>query len=360
MSYRSVLAGLLCAGALMAQVPEIAFDAVPDLLKLPERTYFGEVAGVATNSKGRVYVYTRTGATQATVGGSRIFTHGGSRLFEFDRNGKYLREIGVGLYGFLEAQALRVDAGDNIWVVDKLSSMVIEFDQEGRVAMTLGRKPESVNDIGGTGRGGGEGRAGGEGRGGGRGAGRGGAPGAGVPGDNFNKPSDVAFDSSGNIFVADGYGNARVAKFNAGGKFLKSWGSRGSQQGQFDTAASIATDAKGNVYVADRGNKRIQVFDNEGAFQREVTGAGSPMAICISPGAHQYLYSSNSNDPANLDGGEIYRMELDGKILGKFGTAGKAAKEFGTVNAIDCRNPDELFVGELLNWRVQKLTLHTK
>jgi DNA-binding beta-propeller fold protein YncE len=116
-------------------------------------------------------------------------------------------------------------------------------------------------------------------------------------------------------------------------------------------------DAKGDVYVADLGNKRIQVFDNDGAFKSEITGVGSPMTICISPGAHQYLYASNSNPPDSLDNGEIYKLELDGKVLGKFGRAGKLVKEFGTVNQIDCRNPNTLLVGEVQNWRVQKVTL---
>ena len=87
------------------------------------------------------------------------------------------------------------------------------------------------------------------------------------------------------------------------------------------------------MYVADRGNKRIQVFDNEGAFKRQIANVGAPWAICISPGAHQYLYSSNSNETNSMDGGEIYRLELDGTVLGKFGSAGKLPKEFGTVNA---------------------------
>ena len=235
--------------------------------------------------------------------------------------------------------------------------MVLKFTPGARIALTLSRKPESVNSIGpavagGAGRGGGGREGGGGGRGGGA------APGAGVPGDNFNRPTDVAWDSAGNIFVSDGYGNSRVAKFDKGGKFIKSWGQKGAGQGQFDVPHSLAVDAKGNVYVADLGNKRIQVFDNDGAFQTEYTGVGSPWAICISPGAHQYLFASNSNDPRTLDHGEIYKMELDGKILGKFGRAGKLPKEFGTVNQIDCRNPNELYVGELANWRVQKLTLH--
>ncbi len=336
MKIRIGIAVLVVAGSLSAQ---IAYDSVPDLLKLPEHIYLGEAAGVATNSKGNIFVYTRTGGANSTLGASRVFTHGGSRLFEFDRNGKFVREIGGGVYGFLFAQAVRVDAKDHIWIVDRGSSMVIEFDQEGRVAMTLGRKPEAVSDAG---RGGG---------------GRGPNPGTGIPGDNFNRPTDLAWDASGNIFVADGAGNARIAKFNRDGHFLKSWGSHGSAQGQFDQALSVATDTRGNVYVADRGNQRIQVFDNEGAFQRQISNIGAPWAICISPGAHQYLYSSNSNETNSMDGGEIYRLELDGTVLGKFGTAGKLPKEFGTVNEIDCRNPNELLVGELTNWRVQRIRL---
>jgi hypothetical protein len=286
------------------------------------------------------------------VGASRTFTHAGARLFEFAPGGKFVREIGTGVYGFLFAQAVRVDPQDNIWVVDRGSNMVIKFSPDGHVALTLSRKPESVV-LGGGGPGAGRGGAPA-----GRGGGRGGAPGAGIPGDSFNKPTDVAWDSKGNIFVSDGYGNARVAKFDNGGKFLKSWGQRGAEPGQFDMPNSLAVDAQGNVYVADLGNKRIQVFDNEGTFKSQISNVGAPWAICISPGSHQYLFSSNSNDPRNLDNGEIYKMELDGRIVGKFGRAGKQLKEFGTANEIDCRNPNELYVGEVGNWRVQKISLH--
>ena len=376
----------LLAGALSAQVPEIAYDSAPNLLKLTDRLYLGEAAGVATNSKGHIFVFTRTGDMYATTGTSRTFTHGGARLLEFDQTGKFVREFGQDSYGFLFAQAVRVDPQDNVWAVDRGSSMVIKFDPEGRILMPMGRKPEAVNipGAGGGGRGagapggGGRGRGGAEasgggggaevaGGGGGRGAGgaggggrggRGGPPGAGSPGDSFNQPSDVAWDSAGDIFVADGYGNARIAKFDKNAKFIKSWGSKGSETGQFDTLDSIAVDAQGNVYVAELGNKRIQVFDNNGEFKAQISNIGAPRAICISPGSHQYLYSSNSNDPSNMDNGEIYKLELDGRIAGKFGKAGKQMKEFGAVNSIDCRTPNVLYVGELTNWRVQKLTLH--
>jgi hypothetical protein len=359
---------LLAGGSLFAQVPEINFDSAPNLLKLPEHIYMGEAAGVATNSKGHIFVFTRTGDPYAITGASRVFTHGGARLFEFDQTGKYVREIGQGLYGFLFAQSVRVDPQDNIWVVDRGASLVIKFDPEGRVAMVMGRKPEAIfvgsrgdgpGGPGGPGNGG-RGAAGG-GRGGAGGGGREGAPagpGAGTPGDLFNQPTDVAWDAAGDIFVSDGYGNSRVAKFDKNGKFIKSWGSKGSDPGKFDIPDSLATDSQGNLYVAERGNKRIQVFDNDGTYKNQISNVGAPQAICISPGSHQYLFSSNSNDVNSMDNGEIYKLELDGSVVGKFGRAGKLMKEFGTVNEIDCRRANELLVGEVLNWRVQKLTLH--
>ena len=368
--------GCVLGASLVAQsVPEIAFDANAELLKLPEMMNFGEVAGVATNSKGHVFVYTRVGPASATLGSSRTFYKAGSKLFEFDQAGKFVREIGQGVYGLNFAQALHVDPQDNIWVVDQGSSNVIKFDPEGRILLVLSRKPEAIavraGARGGPGAGGpppegrggaapeGRGAAGGGGGGGGRGAA--GPPGTGIPGDSFVRTADVAWDRSGNIYVADGVstagGNARVAKFDKDGHFIKSWGSRGSDPGQFNSLHGIALDAQGNVYVADAGNKRIQVFDGDGNVKSQIASVGTPYAICITPGAHQYLYSSNSNDPETLDNGEIYKLELDGKIVGKFGRAGKLPKEFGMVNAIDCRSENELWVGELANWRAQKLTL---
>jgi len=325
-------------------IPEIPYDSAPNLLKMPPHIYLGEAAGVATNSKGNIFVYTRTGSSNATLGGSRTFTHGGARLFEFSPNGTFLREIGQGLYGFLFAHVVRIDPQDNILVVDEGSSMVIKFDPAGRVVLTLGRKPEAVRVPAPE-----PGEAAG---------GRGGLPGAGVKGDNFNRPTDVAWDAAGNIFVSDGYGNSRVAKFDKNGMFIKSWGSKGTGPGQFDLLHTIAVDPQGNVYVGDRSNKRIQVFDNDGNFKTQYTNVGAPYAICISSGAHPYLYTSNSNPSTSMENGEIYKMELDGRILGKFGKAGKLIKELGTVHEIDCRNPNEIFAGELTNWRVQKLVLH--
>jgi hypothetical protein len=366
----ALVAGMRVAAA-QVSAPEIAFDSAADLLKPPANLHLGEVAGVAANSKGDLFVYTRTGHPTISIGTARPFAHGGSRLFQFDRTGKFVREIGQGLYGFLVAQQVRIDPQDNIWVVDQMSNMVIKFDPNGQVQLLLGRKAEAERvpaapltpaaaPAAAAGRGRGAAPGGGDAEGP-PAAGRGapGLPGAGAQSDLFQRPTDVAWDSAGNIYVADGYGNARVAKFDRNGKFVKSWGSRGTGPGQFNTVHGIAIDGQGNVYVADTGNKRIQVFDSDGTFKTQFTNAGSPAALCITPGPRQVLYSSNSNPPEDIDtGGEIYKMDLTGRVIGRFGRAGKLPKEFGTVNEIDCRSENELYVGEIGNWRVQKLALH--
>lgn len=347
----SLFSGSLFSGSVSAQAQprEISFDSAGDFLKLPDDIHLGEVAGVATTSTGNLWVYYRSGGPNATLGASRNYINGGARLLEFDKAGKYLREIGTSEndrpYAFLFAQGVRVDPQDNVWIIDRASRMVVKFDRSGKVLLTLGRRPEAIGERGSSAGSGVYGRGTG-------------APGLGVPGDNFNQPTDVAWDAAGNIFVSDGYGNARIAKFDKNGKYIKQWGGTGAQPGQFNVPHSIAVDAQGNVYVADMGNQRIQVFDNDGTVKSEIKNVGATRAICISPGAHQFLYSSNSNateDP--FLNGEIYKMELDGTVLGRIGRAGKQFKEFGMVNAIDCRDPNTLYVAELMNWRVQKLSL---
>ena len=360
-------AAVLGFGASLAaqtSVPEIPFDANADLLKTPLDLFVGEVGGVGQNSKGQIFVYTRTGHPYATVGDNRTFARGGSRLLQFDRTGKFERELGQDVYGFNAAIGLRVDPQDNVWTIDEAASQVVKFDAEGRVALVLGRKPEAINvrpgaPPGGEGRGGPEaGRGGAAGGGGGRGGGRGGPPGSGTPGSTFNRPADVAWDRAGNIYVADGIGNTnRVAKFDKEGRFIRQWGSTGSENGQFTGVKSLAVDAQGNVYVADAGNKRIQVFDADGNFKSQFGNIGTPLTMCMTTGPTQYLYISHSGDPDGMEDATIYKVQLDGHVVGKFGSAGKLQKQFGLANSIDCRNENELLVGEVTNWRVQKVTL---
>src|SRR5579862_8822253 len=297
------------SAAALAPAADIPFDGDINVLKMPANLYLGEAAGVALNSKGHIFVYTRSAQTQ---------------LFEFDANGTFIRQIGQGLYGFLFAHTVRIDKDDNIWCVDEGTNMIIKFSPDGRVLMVLGRRPEA------------------------------GAPPPPAREGTFNRPTDIAWDPAGNSYISDGYGNSRVVKIDKNGNWVKSWGQRGTAQGEFNTPHTIATDAQGNVYVGDRGNKRIQVFDTEGRFLREFTTGGAPWAMCITPGSTQYLYSSDAMP------GKIYKLDLNGKLLGEFGTNGKQAGQFGWIHEMACVSENVLYVGELLNWRVQKLTLHPR
>jgi len=273
--------------------------------------------------------------------------------------GRYLREIGKNLYAWSYAHAVKVDKDDNVWAIDKGSDVIVRFNPAGRVTMVFGRKKEASDEA--------------------------------VPwtrvypprpavDGQFRQPTDVTWDSQGGIFFSDGYINSRVAKYDKNGRWVKQWGERGDKPGEFNTPHSIATDAKDNIYVADRGNRRIQVFTPEGKFRREIKidvpippGAqpwmgnrltedaaaaqnGAPWAICITPASKanptQYLYSSDGFP------GRIYKLSLEGKVLGVLGSSGRLPKEFGWIHEMACPSENTLFVAEILNWRVQKLVLH--
>src|ERR1700723_2791711 len=338
--------------AQQASVPVIPYSAVENFLKLPPDRYLGEMAGVAVNSKGHVFALSGGNTTGPAYGAA------GSQLLEFGPDGKFVREIGHNLYAWSFGHSVKVDPQDNIWVADKGSDMVIKFDPEGRVLMVFGRKQEASDEETGPLK----------------------HPKPPLPAEDgrFRQVTDVAWDKDGNTFISDGYINSRVAKVDKDGNWQKSWGERGKEHGQFNTPHSIATDANDNVYVADRGNHRIQVFDRDGKFLRQFTidvpvppdakpaigkipdeammaggtfHPGSPWAICITPPPHQVLYSSDSWP------GRIYKLSLDGKVLGMLGQSGKQLKQFGWIHAMACPSENVLYVAELLNWRIQKLIL---
>jgi DNA-binding beta-propeller fold protein YncE len=331
--------------------PEIPFESVANFLKLPRDMNFGENAGVAVNSRGNVFVFTRGNVTGPAFGATA------AQLLEFGPDGKYIREIGKGLYAMAYAHAVRVDRDDNIWIIDKGSDMVVKFNPEGHAVMIFGRKKESSDEA---------------------------EPWSRtlkppLPPVNgmFRQPTDVTWNAQGDIFISDGYVNSRVAKYDRNGDWVKSFGEPGSGPGQLNVPHSIASDASGNIYVADRGNNRIQVFDGDGKVLRQIKinvppppGAqpvignpadpdaapsnqtpGTPWAICITPGPNQFLYAADAFP------GRIYKLDLQGNVLGMLGRAGRQLKQFGWIHEIACPSENELYVAEIINWRVQKLLL---
>jgi streptogramin lyase len=332
-------------------VPQIPFDSVADFLKLPAGLNFGEVSGVAVNSKGHVFVFTRSNSASGPA-----YAPAAAQLLEFGPNGEFVREIGKGLYAWSFAHTVRIDRNDNIWAVDKGSDMIIRFTPEGRVVWVFGRRSESADDeakpwehV---------------------------SPPLPPVNGRFRQPTDIAWDSEGNSYITDGYVNSRVAKYDKNGDWVKSWGEFGTGPGQFRTPHAIAIDRNNNVYVGDRANRRVQVFDTDGKFLRMFTvdvppppgtvpvygdtptGAaaagtiGAPNSICITPGPNQVMFLGESTYP-----GRLFKVSLEGKVLGVIGRSGRNLKQFSGVHQLACPSETEVYAAETANWRVQKLLL---
>jgi streptogramin lyase len=334
-----------------APVPDLAFESTSDFFKLPEGTNFGEVSGVAVNSQGHVFVFTRSNSAQGPA-----YAPSAAQLLEFDARGRFVREIGKGLYAWSFAHTVRVDRDDNIWAVDKGSDMVVKFNRDGRVVEVYGRRKESADDETG-------------------------------PWEQtrpplphidgmFRQPTDVAWDSRGNTYISDGYVNARVAKYDRNGDWVTSWGSHGNAPGQFNLPHAIAIDREDRVYVGDRSNRRIQVFDTDGRFLRMFTidvpapqgirpvngnmptgerlaaSIGAPNSICITPGPNQVMFVGESTYP-----GRLFKVSLDGKVLGVLGRSGRQLKQFSGVHQLACPSERLVYAAETSNWRVQRLEI---
>lgn len=278
-----------------AAAPNVNYIVVPDFFQLPAGESFVEVAGIAISSKGHIYVFHR----------------GKHPLIEFDPAGKFVRSIADDL--FVTAHAVRVDLDDNIWTVDVGSHVVLKLSPEGRVLLALGRMRISGDDV-----------------------------------SHFNQPTDVAFDSGGNIYVTDGYGNSRVLKFDKYGNFLHGWGMKGSAPGQFDLPHTIAIDGD-LVYVGDRENARIQIFDTTGRFRKEWRDVGHPFGLFITPDHAIYMSDAMA--------GRILKLSTDGKILGAFGEGGRGPGRIGDPHQISVAKDGSIFTANVVNWRADKFRL---
>lgn len=279
--------------------PELPLKPVPRFLNLPVGVSFGEVSGVAQNSKGHIFVFNR----------------GPHPLLEFDAKGNFVKYIAQGL--IQTAHGIRIDAQDNIWLTDVASHLVLKLNHQGNIEMVLGKN----NTAG--------------------------------EWDNsrqmalFNKPSDVCIGSNGDIFVTDGYGNSRIVKFSKDGKFLKAWGTKGTGESQFNIPHAIVADAKGLLYVADRENKRIQLFDQQGKFITMWTHVGSPYGLFLTKNQEIFMSDGVAD--------RIVKLDLTGKILGTYGSPGKAAGQFGLPHSLTVTTSGAILVAEVVNWRVQQL-----
>ena len=339
-------AAIVSAEQVDYDVPLIPYASEPGFLKYSPEMNLGETLGVAVNSKGHIMVLNHPGSANS---GGPLYRNATTQLLEFDPNGYFLREIARNVYGLGYAHAVRYDRYDNLWVVDKGANTAIKFDPAGYVVLNLGRRPEGFDEYEHVS----------------------GADAVAVDGF-FGGPTDVAWDAEDNIYISDGYLNSRIAKFDKHGNWIKSWGSYGAEPGQLNLPHSMQADREGNIYVADRTNRRIQVFDSDGNLLRIILlnvpfdktmqpvlgnvnpdqpDETRPWALCIAKGDPQYLWAADEHP------GRIYKLSLDGRILGMLGESGKQLGQFNWIHGIDCSQEGVLYIADLNNWRIQKLIL---
>jgi len=287
------------------EAPPLDYVAVANPLPVPDAAAMGASSDVAFDSKGHLYVLSR----------------GTKPLTEFDENGKFIRAFGEGL--FIRSHGIRIDKDGNIWATDVGAHTVMKISQQGEVLLTLGTKGKAGewNEAAGS--------------------------------QLFNEPNDIVFGANGDLFITQGHtpgagkGDPRVLKFDKNGKFIKTWGGKGTEPGKFDVAHGIAIDAKGLLWVTDRENQRIQIFDQDGKYIRELKYAGLPCSLDI---GSQYMYMVNGF------AGQLLRMDLDGKVLAAVGKPGPAGSvgEFGEAHFIAVSPKGEIYVADSVNRAVQK------
>ena len=274
----------------------LGYVAVAEPVRLPSGTEMGAPAAVAFDPKGHLYVLTR---------GSQAF-------LEFDPDGTFVRGFGN---AFTRSHGLHIDRDGSIWATDVGAHVVVKFSPAGQVLLTLGTRGEAGdwNESAGS--------------------------------RKLNQPTDVAVAANGDVYVSQGHtpgtaGDPRVLKFDRNGRFMTSWGGKGTGPGRFDVAHGVAIDAQGMVWVMDRENQRIQIFDTNGAFVREMKYSGLPCSIDIGT---EHIYMVNGY------GGQVVQLDLSGKVIAAVGKPGTGLGEFGEAHSIAVSPRGELFVADSAN-----------
>jgi DNA-binding beta-propeller fold protein YncE len=283
-----------------AQSHDLKFSVEHSYLQIPEGIYLKEIYDIAVNTQGELFVLSR----------------GPHPISKFASDGSYLESFGEGL--FSQVHSITMDHKDKMWITDVGLHSVFKLDESGRVEMVLGRQNndgEFYSDA--------------------------------VP--LFNKPADVIISERGDIFIADGYGNSRVVKFNQSGNYIKTWGVKGNGNSEFNLPHSLAIDKKQRLLVADRENSRIQLFDLDGNYLETWNLPDKP--YCLAIDRNDFIYITLGKAP------KILKLDPGGNVLGLFGSEGKGPGQFVMPHGIETGPNNEVYVAEPFNWRVEKFIL---
>jgi peptidylamidoglycolate lyase len=297
-----------------------AYRFVPGWPRLPEGIHLGQVSGIDVDSKGNVFVFHRA---ERFWDGEELeldLIPSPTIFILNDETGDLIEWWGADM--FVMPHGLTIDNQDNVWLTDVGLHQVFKFDPDGNLLMTLGERGVAGEDT-----------------------------------NHFHMPTDVAIAPDGSFYVSDGYGNSRVIQFSAEGDYITSWGNKGTEPGQFDVPHSIALDSQGLVYVADRGNARIQIFDETGQFIKEWkrSSLGRPWAMRIDGRGNIFVVDGGDQNEFWPDRARILKLASEGQILASFGSYGKAPGQFIWPHTIAIGPEGALYVGEVATgMRIQK------
>ena len=281
----------------------------PEWGVLPDGWDLRDVAAVAVDRKDNVYVFNR----------------GQHPMIVFDRDGNFLRAWGEGL--FSRAHGLHIGPNDTLYCTDDGDHTMRACTLDGKVLMTLGIP---------------------------------GSPAPFMAGEPFHRCTHTALSPQGDLYISDGYGNARVHKYAPDGTLLFSWGEPGTDPGQFNIPHNICCDADGWVYVADRENHRVQVFDGNGRYETQWKNMHRPCGLCMETGADPVCYVGElgpgmavNRETPNL-GPRLSVMNNKGEVLARIGDIrrGMEAHQFLAPHGLAVDSHGDIYVGEVsyTNW----------
>jgi len=296
------------------------YQQVKNWPNLPAGYHLGNPSGIGIDSQQNIIVFCRAGRVWPLILPMPSSVITANTILLLDRHsGKIINSWGAGL--FIMPHSLTVDKDNNIWVTDVGLHQVFKFSHEGRLLLPLGEAKVAGQD-----------RA------------------------HFNRPTDVAVAADGSFYVSDGYRNSRIVKFSPSGHYLFEWGKKGGGPGEFDIPHGIDLDEKGNVYVADRENRRIQVFDANGKFQKEWRGNdfGRICAVRYDKTNRELIAVDYVTNYIRPKGSDILVFDQEGNLLTRFGRSGSYDGPVCWYHDVAVDKDGSIYVGDILGNTLQK------
>lgn len=297
------------------------YELVNSWLHLPKDIKLGNPAGIGIDTSGNLIIFHRAGREWPLLGSMPGKPIADKTILIIDKDsGRIMESWGANL--FIMPHGLKVDKDNNIWLTDVGLNQVFKFSHDGKLLLKFGEARIAGNDS-----------------------------------LHFDQPTDIAIADDGSFYISDGYGNSRIIKFSADGKYLFEWGSKGKRESEFSIPHGIALDRLGNVYVADRENNRIQVFDRQGKFIKQYSddSFGAICSVAFNK-ERSKLFATDDFSFLKLRhrGSDVFVFDSSGKVQTRFGRSGSYEGHVSWYHALAVDKDENIYVGDILNNTVQK------